>query len=265
MKSLVNILLAFVILTFGSCGLNSSNKNSFNEHERKMVEEELATFKHGLPYEIAGSGFVMTNIEIVGDMVIYTCQVSKENWDAISLTQEVSSSERNIARVISNLDKEAIAKFIKSGFGIKYEYVSQENDSTLLEVEVQPNKLKEVFEKLEKGEIEPYSLLEITKMELAKMEIPSKMDDGLWLTDAYVEGQNIYYIITFEYEVDKSNISVEDIEEVKNSCITYIREEPLITTHKKEVLRENVHFVYIYKDSRGKECMRISIAPQDVF
>ena len=265
MKLLVKILLTFTVIVFGSCGLKSPNKNSTNEQERKIVEEEIATFKRSLPYEIAGSGFVMTNVEIVDDIVIYTCQVSKENWDAMSLTQEVSSSERNIARVISNLDKEAIAKFIKSGFGIKYVYVSQENDSTLLEVEVQPNKLKEVFDKLENGEIEPYSLLEITKMELEKMEIPSKMDEGLWLTDAYVEGQNIYYIITLENEVDKSDISEEDIEEVKNSCIAYIREEPLITAHKKEVLKENVHFVYIYKDSRGKECMRVSIAPQDVF
>lgn len=265
MKLLVNILLAFTVIAFGSCGLKSTNKNSINEQERKMVEEELATFKRSLPYEIAGSGFVMTNVEIVDDIVIYTCQVSEENWDAMSLTQEVSSSERNIARVISNLDKEAIGKFIRSGFGIKYVYVSQENDSTLLEVEVQPNKLKEVFDKLENGEIEPYSLLEITKMELAKMEIPSKMDEGLWLTDAYVDGQNIYYIITLENEVDKSDISEEDIEEVKKSCIAYIREEPLITAHKKEVLKENVHFVYIYKDSRGKECMRVSITPQDIF
>ena len=230
-----------------------------------MIEAELSEFKHSLPYEIAGSGFVVTNVEIVGDIVIYTCQVSKENWDIMSLSQEVSSSERNIARVISMIDKGAIAKSIKSGLGIEYVYVSQENDSTLLEIEVQPNKLKEVFDKLENGEIEPYSLLEITKMELAKMEIPSKMDEGLWLTDAYVEGQNIYYIITLEYEVDSSDISEEDIEYVKNSCIAYIREQPLITTHKKEIIKENVHFVYIYKDSRGKECMRISIALQDIF
>lgn len=39
---------------------------------------------------------------------------------------------------------------------------------------------------MENGEIEPYSLLEITKMELAKMEILSKMDEGLWLTDVYI-------------------------------------------------------------------------------
>ena len=91
------------------------------------------------------------------------------------------------------------------------------------------------------------------------------MDEGLWLTDAYVKDNNIYYIATFEYEVDKSNITDDDIAEVKESCIDALREEPLISSRKKELIKENIHFVYIYKDSRGKECMTVSIAPNEIF
>lgn len=265
MKPVVNILLVCITLVLSSCVLKSSNKNSDGLHDREMLEAELADFKRSLPYEIAGNGFVVTNIEIVNDFIIYTCKVSKENWDAMSLTQEVSSSERNIARAISNFDKEMVTKFIKSGLGLKYEYVSKEDNRTLLKIEVQPDKLKDIFAKLERGEIEPYTLLELTKMELGKMEIPAQMGDGVWLTDAYIKGNNIYYIATFEYEVDKSNISTEDIEELKNSSIAALREEPLLTARKKELVKENIHIVYIYKDSRGKECMRVSIAPQDIF
>lgn len=265
MKLLVNTLFICLTLILVSCSLKSSNKNSFDKHERELVEDEIATFKQNLPYEIAGKGFVMTNVEIANELVIYTCKVSKENWDAMFLSQEVSSSDRNIARAISNMDKETINKLIRTGLGMKYVYVSQETNRTLLEIEVQSNKLKDVSDKLEKGEIEPYTLLELTKIELAKMEIPSQMDEGLWLTDAYVKDNNIYYIATFEYEVDKSNITDDDIAEVKESCIAALREEPLISSRKKELIKENIHFVYIYKDSRGKECMTVSIAPNEIF
>ena len=264
MKLLVNTLFICLTLILGSCGLKSSNKNSVDKHEREMVEKEIATLKQNLPYEIAGKGFVMTNLEITNELVIYTCKVSKENWDAMFLSQEVSSSDRNIARAIS-MDKETINKLIRSGLGMKYIYVSQETNRTLLEIEVQPNKLKEISDKLEKGEIEPYTLLELTKIELTKMEIPSQIDEGLWLTDAYIKENNIYYIVTFEYEMDKSNISDDDIAEVKESCIAAIREDPLISSKKEELIKENIHFVYIYKDNRGKECMTVSIAPNEIF
>ena len=265
MKLLVNTFAICLILILVSCGLKSSNKNSFDKHERELVEEEIASFKQNLPYEIAGKGFVMTNVEIANELVIYTYKVSKENWDVMFLSHEVSSSDRNIARVISNIDKETINKLIRSGLGVKYVYVSQETNRTLLEIEVQSNKLKEVSDKLGKGEIEPYTLLELSKIELAKMEIPFQVGEGLWLTDAYIKGNNIYYIATFEYEIDKSNISDEDIAEVKESCIAYLREEPLISSRKEEFIKENIHFVYIYKDSRGKECMTVSIAPDEIF
>lgn len=53
---------------------------------------------------------------------------------------------------------------------------------------------------MENGEIEPYSLLEITKMELAKMEILSKMDEELWLTDVYILTKPLYLLPDFKFK-----------------------------------------------------------------
>lgn len=229
-----------------------------------MFEEEVMVLKHSLLCEVAGSGFVITNAEIIDDILVLTYELSEENWEAVSLAQDVSSSERNIARIISNLDKELVEMFIECGLGIKCVYVSQENKSTLLDVVVQPSKLKEVFDKLGKGEIEPYTLLELTEMEFAKMEIPSRIDEGVWLTDAYIEGNTIYYIYTTEYEVYKSNISEKDIEDAKYSTILNLREAPLIAARKKELIKEDIPFAYIFKDSRGEQWMRLSIRPDEI-
>ena len=82
--------------------------------------------------------------------------------------------------------------------------------------------------------------------------------------NAYIEGHNIYYISTIEAELEPSDISAPEKAEMRKDLIESMKEEWLIMRHKKEIVKENVHFVYIYKDNRGKEIMRVDISPYDI-
>lgn len=226
---------------------------------------ELESYKAQLPVEINGTGIFIDDILIKNDMIVYSCQLPNEMWETMSLGKEAPTSDRNMARVISNVDNKFVQRFIDTGFGLKYIYKSSETGEILMEIEMSAEKLEEISNKLKNGQIEPYTMIELSQMELARMEIPSQIEEGVWLTDAYIKGNNIYYIATIENEIEKEDLSYADIEEMKEGCIEGIREEKLITMNKKEVIKENIHFIYVYKDSRGVELARIDITPKDIF
>ena len=223
-----------------------------------MIEAELADLRQELPYNIFGNELVITDIDLSGDMIVCMAKASGEFAESIR-SQEDCSSEQYIARMISNMGQEVISGLIKNGLGLEMVYESQDSNQTLLRIEVQPDKLKEVNNKLTNGEIKPYSLLELAEMELAEMEIPTQIDDGVWITDAYIQGNNVYYVGTFEFEVDKSNIYEEDIREMKESIIADLRGNHLIMAHEKEMVAENIHLVLLLS---GKTQKSINTQPE---
>ena len=107
-------------------------------------------------------------------------------------------------------------------------------------------------------------MIELSQMEIAKMEIPSQIEEGVWMTDAYIEGNKIYYIATIENEIDASDLSSSDLREMKEGLIEDLKNEGLLMAHKKEIVKEKIHIVYVYKDSRGKEFAKIDIGPYDL-
>lgn len=253
------VFLAIILLC--SCG-NMVKKSK--ELEREKVLKEIEDYKSRLPYTIPGTGITLTRIDVDKDIIVYSCRITKDNWDAMSLASEMATSDRNIARVISNISNNAVDKFIEYELGLKYIYISDETSEKLLEIEIPSQKLKEIKEKVDKGEVQAYTMIEISQMELAKLDIPSQIDEGIWLTDAYIKGSNVYYECTIENELDASDLSSEAIAELRASCIEGIKEEGMVMMHKKSIIKENIHFIYIYKDNRGKEFARITISPDDL-
>ena len=127
-------------------------------------------------------------------------------------------------------------KFVENELGLKYIYVSKDTGKTLLEIEIPANKLKEIKDKIDKGEIEAYSILELSEMELSKLEIPSQIEEGVWLTDAYIKENSIYYVATIENEIEASDLSPSNIAKMKELCIEAIKEEGLVMIHKVEAI-----------------------------
>lgn len=244
---------------------NSMGKKANKVIKREQMMSELEAYKANLPMEISGTGIYIDNVQIENDMVVYTCKLPAEMWQTMSLSKEASTSDCNMARVISNVDRRYAQNFIDAGLGLKFIYKSSETGGILMEVEMSAKKLEEILKKLQNNEIEPYTLMELTQMEISQMNIPSQMGDGIWLTDVYIKGNAIFYNVTIENVIDKDDISYADVENLKRECIMSLRGEKLMTIHKKEFIRENIHFIYVYKDSRGIEFARINIGPEDVF
>ncbi len=254
--------LLFWACLVSSCGSPGKKQN---EIERQKLISVIESEKPRFPLEVGdGSGIYVDDVQIEKDMIVYSFLYPDEMLEVISLNKETSTSDRNLARTISYFGK-LVQSYIDAGFGLKFIYKSSETREVLMEIEMSPEKLEEISKKLQNGEIEPYTLIELTRMELARMDVPVQIDEGVWLTDAYVKGNNIYYIATIENEIDKENISYSDIEEIKEGCIESIREERLFAVHKEEIFRENIHFISVYKDNRGIEVARIDISPEDLF
>lgn len=248
-----------LVLFLYSCGANSAK----SQKEREEILKEIMSYQDRLPFNIPGTTISITDIAVNDDVVSYTCVIGEDDWGDMSLVSEVASTDRNMARVISNVSNEAVDKFIEHGLGLKYIYKSAETGNILLEIEMSAEKMKEIRDKISKGELQAYTMIELSKMELAKLEIPSQIEEGVWLTDAYIEGSKIYYIATVENEIDPSDISKADLREMKEGLIDDLKKEGLIMMRKKEIVKENIHFVYVYKDSRGQEFARIDISPYD--
>lgn len=261
------IVTTFVYTAILLCVLISVSCNNTGKRatkEREGILQEIMSYKSRLPYSIPGTSIAITDIEAEDDVIVYTCEIGSEDWESMSLSSEVANTDRNMARVMSNVSKDAVDKFIEHGLGLKYIYKSAETGDKLLEVEMSSEKMKEIRDKVDTGEIQPYTMIELAQIELAKMEIPAQIEEGVWITDAYIEGNNIYYVATIEGELDSSDLSSSDLREMKDDIIEGVKEEGLIMFHKKEIIRENIHFIYIYKDSRGIEFARFNIGPYDL-
>ena len=48
----------------------------------------------------------------------------------------------------------------------------------------------------------------------------------------------------------------------RQSIIESLKEEKMLKLYKKNIVREGIHFVYVYNDSRGIEFARIDIGPE---
>lgn len=259
--SSIDLIASILFVSFLiSCGANSVKP----QKEREEILNEIMSYKDKLPYNIPSTSISITDITVDNDVIVYTCKVGSEDWDAMSLASEVSNTDRNMARVISNVSSEAVDKFIEHGLGLKYIYTSEETGETLLEVEMSADKMKEIRDRVDSGELQPYTMIELSQMEIAKMDIPSQIEEGVWMTDAYIEGNKIYYIATIENEIDASDLSNSDLREMKEGLIEDLKNEGLLMAHKKEIVKENIHIVYVYKDSRGKEFAKIDIGPYDL-
>lgn len=251
-------ILLLMVKIISSC---QNNKSSVN---RELIRKELISYKDNLPFTIPGTRLTITDIAIENDIVVYTCSVYKEDWESMSMSSVVANSDKNMARVVSNISSETINKFIEYDLGLKYIYTSEETGEELLEIEMTAEKLKDIRDRIKKGELEAYTIKEIIQMELEKLEIPSQIGEGIWVSDAYIDGNKVYYIATIENEIDETDLSNSDLKEMKEGVIEGLKEEGLLMIHKKELIKENIHFVYVYNDSRGKEFARIDISPYDL-
>ena len=262
MKNLFQLTIALLMVAVSICSCDFIGKKA-KEEVRDELKDELANLSQDLPIVLLEGHMTITDVDLEGDFVVFTCEVSEVI--SMSMSEEVASSDENLARVIDGMDEDAVETFIDNGVGLKYVYYVQETGDYLMEVSMSATKMKSLRNKMNTHTLQPKTFLEQTKAEVAAMKFPIPMEDGVWLENAYVEGRDICYVYSMEYEVDPSSITQADLQRTKALCIEGLRGQTLISSRKDEIKKERINYVYIYRDSRGVEFARVKIRPNELF
>ena len=250
--------LSFVILAI-FLSLSSCSKV-----KREIIVKQVAATKSHLPQKV-GAAIEIVDVNIKGDMVEYVVKMSEDMWRISGVTNKTANSDRYIANVLSTIDDFTISNYIGSDMGIKYTYYSDETSKKLFEIEISPSRLKEIHKKMKNGEIEEASILETIQQEIVqiKSNLPAQIAENLWMTDVYIKGRSMYYVIKIDNGNSASDYTKEDIELIKEGCLQGLRGEQVIVLQKKKLVEEKIHFVYIYTDGEGKEISRVDIGPDE--
>lgn len=258
----LRVCLTIISMLFILCSCDNVVKKLMRNGEREKVVKELLMLKNELPMKIGDSELEITDASIDGDTLVCDCSVPTEYWEMIQSTIDKANTDRNVARVVKDFSDDYVEKLIAGGFGFKYVYKNNDTGKYLFSICVSPERLKDIKDRLDRGVLKPYSMLELTQMEIDKMNIPSKIEDGIWLTKAYIMGNSLFYEVRLDAEVDPSNVSSSDVSNIRQEMIESLKEEKIFKLYKKNIVSEGIHFVYVYKDSRGIELARIDIGPE---
>ena len=255
-------LLALLFLLGGCTG--HKQQNGINLSERRSIIQEIENMKSHFPITIPNTPMKLVDVSLENDMVFFVASLPKDIWEeSFSLGADVINSDKNLARVLNNVERQFINKFIKAGLGLKYTYKNSENEEVLMTIEADCARLMKVKEGMDTGEIVPYTTLEIFQMELDGYEFPSKIEEGLWMTDGYISGKTVYYIATLESNITSDDLSLSDVREFKEGILEGLK-ETLVAAHKKEMEKNDIRIVYIYKNNNGEEFVRVEITSDDL-
>ncbi len=245
---------AILALTLMSVGCAEKNPH------RAAIRQEIEEMKSQLPLE-TGS-LTIREVNVKGDLVVYECAV-EEVADMIQ-ADSVLNSDKNYARTLASMDEKVVAGFVNAEMGVKYVYKDKEGKN-LSEMTISAQKMKEISEKLKTGEIQPYSVLEMSQVEIDQTQYPVKISDNLWLTDAMVKDNYVINVITLEAKAEKTDFTEDDWWETKKNTAAGLRESPLISSCKQEIKEKDIHFSYVYKDVRDTVLVILDIDYYDLF
>ncbi len=262
-----SFLFCFIIsigLLITSCKNNKQENSSADSKLRQEVENEFEMMKKKLPIQIPNTPMTIEGVSFDGDLIEFVVTMPNYVFDEnMAFGADVVNSDKNVARIINNDNQEQIDLIAKVGLGIRYIYMSSDTGDTLMFVEADSERLKRVREGINSGEIVPYTVLEIFQMEIDKYEFPIEIEEGVWLTDGYIKGNTVYYVIILESEITSHDLSDSEIREMKQEIVEGLKES-LISVHKKEMTQKGVRVIYVYKNNNGDEFARVEIAADDL-
>lgn len=266
MKKL-NILVSLFItlLLIIACTTNRKSGNpSVDSRLRHEMVEEISNMKSLLPMQIPNSPLTIVDASVDCDLIEFVAALPNSLFeDGVAFGSDVANSDKNVARMLNNVNQEFVNKFLKAGFGIRYVYTSAETGDTLMKIEADRAKLERVKKGISSGEIVPFTTLEIFQMEIDNYEFPCEIDDGVWLTDGYIKGNTVYYISVIESDITSDDLSYSDVLEMKQGILEEIKKS-LVSVHKKEMEQKGIRIIYVYNNNNGDEFARVEITSDDI-
>ena len=258
------LIFAIITLLVVACTGNKQGHSSIDNRYRQEMVDEIEKMKPHLPMQIPNTPMAIDGVSIDGDMIEFVATLPESVFeDGVAFGSDVANSDKNVARMLNNFNKEQLEKMIKAGFGLRYIYKNIDTGDTLMTIEATCERLKQVKEGIASGEIVPYTTLEIFQMELDKYEFPSEVDEGVWLTDGYIKGNTVYYIATLESDITSDDLSYSDLKEMKQGILEGLK-ETLVSVHKKEMAQKGIRVIYVYKNNNGEEFARVEITADDL-
>ena len=256
------------ILSLGALIVSSCKPH---RESRGQITQALKEVRAQMPFSvIPGTSFLWVDayLDDDNDFVVFIYQANAEDAMTYFLPQENMNDERYIARVINGMDiagEDFCDLLIEAEVGLKVLFFDSQSGEQLRTLSISPGQLCETRDKLASGNLQPYSHLDIFRIELAAMEFPQQIDEITWLTNAYVDGSSVVYEAMVDLQVDPNDLTEEDIQENKEEVAESLAQLPMLQLNKENAVKENIHFVYIFRDNRGTEFMRHDIAPQDIW
>lgn len=231
---------------------------------RAEIVAEFESMKKTLPLEIPNTPMTIIDLYFEDDIVVFVSSIPKHALlKPSSETDEIVNSDKNIARILSNMGMDKVEQFIKSGLGIKYIYKDSDSGEVLQTIEMECEKLKEIKEGIEKGDIQPYTALEVFQADIDAVDFPFEAEEGVWVTGAYIQGNTVYYISKVDNYINAEDFPEASRQMIKQGIVEGLKNS-LVGAHKKEMAQKGIKLVYIYKDNRGVEFARIVITADDV-
>lgn len=81
---------------------------------------------------------------------------------------------------------------IDNEVGVIAVYLDRETKEEFMVLSIDPQRLSKVKKMLDNEEIESYIAMELIQIEIDKFDLPTELDEGLWLTDTYISGENVF-------------------------------------------------------------------------
>lgn len=252
------ILVLIAILVF------QTPDNGPSDVVRAKITTEIEDLKSQLPISIPNTPLKIEDIFIEGDYVVFVANATKEVLqDAFSFGTEYSNSDKHVARVLKDFDPDVSKQYIKAGMGLKYIYKASDTGEIMSTIEIDCQRMEQIMQKISSGEITPYTSLEIFQMEIDSYNFPHEVEEGVWLTEAYIKGNTVFYFSTIDTDVTAADITDAYVAGMKEGILEGIKES-LFSTHKKEMQENRISIVYIYQNNEGEEFARVRITGDDI-
>lgn len=245
------VCMAMAVVFMSGCSKKDST--------RAAIESELEKTSKDLPMEIMGKDFVLENMSLDGDYMSVVYSLSEErSKDYLTLSEDVITSDKNVARVLNNFEKKVLNSFLDAEIGLKLKYKIKETGKDAINVEVAPERLAAVVQKMRTGELKAYSTIEVFEEEIKGLDLPVRVDDVTMMKKVEIKDNNVHYVM--EIEIDGVEFDEELIAGMKKDIIENLSKTP-IAFQKSNMLREDIHIVYDYLDKKGKTLASIDISP----
>lgn len=262
MKRLVKILLNCITILFVCCSFLSCNQ------KEAAVKQEIEQLNDQCPIVLGSSGAI-TKVEYEEGTVIFTYLVNeKETLTDIgkfklhkSLLKELSMTSLASSNLAS---MEAISN---EDVNLRYKILGNQSKAIAV-IDVTSQELKDFMTNIDgKPHALDHKLLDL-QVQLANINLPQKIEDGMLITQITQEGNNVVYKLSVDEEVlgNDVNILSKVRDEIKPEMTRSLQAEDDVALTRFEQLLKKLQYGLIYRfcGNHSGHTVDITFSPEEI-